>query len=65
MTELESTLQNRAEAFAWLVTAGDTKGAARLRAQLSAAEARVADRLAMEFVAKYPSKRVKPVGREG
>jgi hypothetical protein len=64
MAELESTLQNRAEAFAWLVTAGDTKGATRLRTKLSATEARDADHLAMEFVAKYPSKRVKPVGKE-
>jgi TPR repeat protein len=65
MPELESTLQNRAEAFAWLVTAGDSKGAARLRAKLSSGESQDADRLAAEFAAKYPSKRVSAIGKKG
>jgi TPR repeat protein len=55
--ELSANLRNRPEAFAWLIAAGATQGAARLRAHLSEAEIREADRLASEFVAKYPAKR--------
>jgi hypothetical protein len=62
MPELDSTLRNRAEAFAWLVISGDAKGAARLRAKLSADEIRDGDRLASEFVTKYSSKRPGPGG---
>jgi TPR repeat protein len=55
--DLEAGLRNKSEAFAWLVTAGASKEAARLRPKLSDSEIREADRLASEFGLKYPLKR--------
>jgi hypothetical protein len=52
--ELESGLRNRAEAYAWLVTARASKAAAELRGKMSDDEIRDADRLAAEFGTKYP-----------
>lgn len=54
--ELEASLRNRAEAYAWFVTARAPKSAARLRAHMSSAELRDGERLAAEFGAKYPVK---------
>ena len=54
--ELEPSLQSRAEAYAWLVAARAPKSAAELRKHMSEVEIRDADRLAVEFSAKYPVK---------
>jgi hypothetical protein len=50
---LEADLRNPVEAYAWRVTVGDQKSAAKLRATLDEREAHEADRLAAEYSAKY------------
>jgi hypothetical protein len=52
---VEPELRNPVEGFAWLVTAGDQKLAARLRGSFDAREAGEADQLAMEYSAQYRS----------
>jgi hypothetical protein len=46
-------LRNPVEAYAWRITAGDQKSAAKLRVSLEEREAREADQLAAEYSAKY------------
>jgi len=50
---VEADLRNPIEGYAWLVTAGDQKLAARLRGTFDEREAGEADRLATEYSAKY------------
>jgi hypothetical protein len=50
---VEADLRNTIEAYAWRITAGDQKSAAKLRATLDEREGREADRLATEYSAKY------------
>jgi hypothetical protein len=50
---VEADLRNPIEGYAWLVTAGDKKSAARLRGTFDEHEAEEADRLASEYSAKY------------
>jgi len=45
--------RNRPEGYAWYITAGDTEAADRVRAQLSPAEIRKAEKMAEEYKAKY------------
>jgi len=54
--ELDASLRNRPEAYAWLVTARATKSAAELRTKMSKDEISEGDRLAAEFSTKYPVK---------
>ena len=51
--DVEADLRNPVEAYAWRVTVGDQKSAAKLRATLDEREAHEADRLAAEYSAKY------------
>lgn len=50
---VEPDLRNTVEAYAWLVTAGDEKGARRLRATFNQQEAAQADGLASDYKSKY------------
>jgi hypothetical protein len=50
---VEADLRNPIEGYAWLVTAGNKKLAARLHATFDEREAGEADRLATEYSAKY------------
>jgi hypothetical protein len=50
---VDADLRNPIEGYAWLVTAGDHKLAARIRLTLDEREAGEADRLATEYSAKY------------
>jgi hypothetical protein len=50
---VEADLRNPTDGYAWLVTVGDKKSAARLRGTFDAREAEEADRLASEYSAKY------------
>jgi len=49
----EADLRNPIEGYAWLVTAGDKKLAARLRGTFDEREAAEADRLATEYTSKF------------
>jgi TPR repeat protein len=51
--DTEAELRNPVEAYAWTVTAGDQKAAARLRAALGERDKGAADRLAAEYAGKY------------
>lgn len=51
--DVEGDLRNPVEAYAWRITAGGRKSAAKLRATFDEREAREADRLAAEYSAKY------------
>lgn len=52
-------LRNRPEAYAWYSVAGETEAADKLRSELSGQEAEEAERLAKQYVQKYP-KRLAP-----
>jgi len=51
--DVEAELRNPIEAYAWMVTAGDDKGAQRLRATFVPRDMASADQLAAEYKAKY------------
>jgi TPR repeat protein len=51
--DVEADLRNPVEAYAWRITAGNQKSAAKLRATPDERETREADRLAAEYSAKY------------
>ena len=50
---IEPELRNAVEAYAWLVTSGDDRGARRLRANFNESEMANADRIATQYKAKY------------
>jgi hypothetical protein len=60
--DVAAELRNPVEAYAWLVTAGDEKGARRLRATFSEAEAARADELASDYRSKYSNLEAARVG---
>jgi len=60
--DVEADLRNPVEAYAWLVTSGDEKGARRLRATLSKPDAARADELASDYKLKYSNLEVTRIG---